>query len=131
VFVTVVAAIAMFLTLASGPVSKASALGDGGYNFCTNAWLAPHGPGGDSCFAGDGLWGHIYMVQVTNHERAGCVNYTGWYYEFYASWNCSDKNSTKQIWLPADGGSYRGAIRNNNNSYYGHFDGYEACCIHY
>lgn len=121
----VAATIALCFALASGPVAKSDAAV---INFCSSVSLAPFGQAGDRCFAGHDHWGHIMYSTIQTFERAGCVNYAGWYYELYASWKCVGKNSTTYIYVPNDGGSYQGVIRNNNSSYSGKFSGSYTCC---
>lgn len=125
------AAVALILPIA-GPAAKAEASPSNGINhFCKQAWLAPYGQSGDRCFAGHDLWGHIYNVTLETSQRAGCVNYAGWYYELYTSWVCTGNNSATSIYVPSDGGSYQGVIRNNNLNYGGNFSGREYCCYFY
>jgi hypothetical protein len=64
-------------------------------------------------------------------ERAGCVNYEGWYGELYRSWACFPKEANGFITVPKDGGSYDGIIRNNNLSFKGQFRGGYVCCWTY
>jgi hypothetical protein len=113
----------------AGPLERASAEATGGsHNFCNSMWLQPFGHDGDRCSAGHENWGHIMMVSVQTYERAGCVNYQGWYYEYYRSWACGPSNATTWIEVPQDGGSYMGIIRNNNLSYAAKFSGGFVCC---
>jgi hypothetical protein len=125
-------ALGLGLTLVQGPVGVASAEPSGGsHGFCTNAWLQPFGRSGDRCSAGKENWGHIMTVNLQTYERAGCVNYEGWYGELYRSWECTGNYSTAQVIVPHDGGSYIGTIRNNNLSYAGKFSAGFYCCYVY
>jgi hypothetical protein len=116
---------AMFLGLwiTNGPVQQASAT-----NFCSNVWLQPFGSNGDRCDAGQESWGHLIVVGLRTYERAGCMNYHGWYGEYYRSWACIGNYAEGSIWGPKDGGSYIPIIRNNNQSYSGKFSGTYTCC---
>ena len=130
--VSLTAALAIFTAVAAGPAPKAAAEPPYGYyNFCTKVQLAPFGHNGDQCFAGHELWGHIGEVLVWTHERAGCVNYAGWYYELYDSWKCVGTNSSVATFAPRNGGSYQGVIRNNNLTYSATFSGRQWCCYFY
>jgi hypothetical protein len=129
---SVVAAIALLVAIAAGPTPKADAAPQPGNNyFCQMQWLSPFGKSGDRCFAGRDLWGHNISIWVTTYQRAGCVNYAGYYYELYANWNCTGSYSETGITLPWDGGSYQGVIRNNNLNYSGNFSGRSYCCYPY
>lgn len=112
------------LTL-SGPVSSAPAADA----FCTNVWLQPYGQNGDRCYesTAQGNW-HLADVVVFTQERAGCVTYAGYYGELYGSWQCAGAHSSKLVYVPNDGGFYRGVIRNNNLSYAASFTGQSLCC---
>jgi len=103
----------------------------GSHNFCTTVWLQPFGQAGDRCAAGHDEWGHIGSVSIETFERAGCVNYEGWYGELYRSWFCIPSNTGGSISVPRDGGSYDGIIRNNNLKYGGQFRGGYWCCWSY
>jgi hypothetical protein len=70
-------------------------------------------------------------VNVQTYERAGCVNYEGWYGELYRSWVCVGNNSATYVVVPEDGGSYIGVIRNNNLTYGGKFYAGYNCCWPY
>ena len=111
-------------TLAAGPISAAHA-----ESFCNWVWLSPYGQGGNSCDASlsEGNW-HMMQVSVVTFERAGCVTYIGYYGESYHSWACAPANSRKDLYLPNDGGWYRGSIRNNNMTYGARFGGSYLCC---
>jgi hypothetical protein len=123
------AALVLGLGLTMGPVEGASAVATAGsHNFCTNAWLQPFGRSGDRCSAGKENWGHIMTVSLQTYERAGCVNYEGWYGELYRSWECTGNYSSTSVVVPHDGGSYIGTIRNNNLSYAGKFSAAFYCC---
>jgi len=66
---------------------------------------------------------------ILTFERAGCVNYHGWYGEYYRSWACFGNYGAGTINLnPNDEGSYIAIIRNNNLSYGGKFNGGFFCC---
>lgn len=124
--------VAAVLTL--GLVSVERAHGEaqpGSHNFCTPVWLQPFGQSGDRCSAGQAHWGRIQTVSIQTFERAGCVNYHGWYGEYYRSWACFGKGTSGYITVPRDGGSYIGIIRNNNQSYGGQFRGGYTCCYTY
>jgi len=115
-----------------GPIEQASASATpGNHNFCTPVWLQPLGQAGDRCAAGHDDWGHITSVVIETADRAGCVNYEGWYGELYRSWFCVSRNSSGAVSVPKDGGSYDGIIRNNNLSYGGSFRGGYLCCWNY
>ena len=118
----------MSLGLAKGPVEKANALPLGNHAFCSDWWLQPFGRSGDRCAAGHNHWGRIMSVTIRTYTRAGCVNYEGWYGELYQSWNCYGNETYGSIYVPNDGGSYDGIIRNNNLSYTGKFGGAYSCC---
>ena len=119
-------AMVLFLGLwvTKGPVQQASAWNQ---NFCS-VWLQPLGKSGDRCSAPNSTWGKLLTVSVQTYQRAGCVNYHGWYGEYYRNWSCTGSNSSIFVWGPNDGGSYIGAIRNNNLSYGGNFSGNVDCC---
>ena len=123
--------IGMLFVVTTGPVSSASALAPGSYNFC-ETWLAPwqgEGQFAGRCDAGDGNSGYkLFRVTVFTHERAGCVNYGDVWHNLMTSWSCTTNNSEKQIFIPNDGGWYRGIIRNNNMSTGGNFGGNVLCC---
>src|SRR5262249_26275486 len=103
----------------------------GSHNFCSQVWLQPFGQAGDRCAAGHAEWGHIGSVTIVAYDRAGCVNYEGWYGELYRSWMCMPKGSNGVISVPQDGGSYDAVIRNNNLSFGGKFSGGYWCCWSY
>lgn len=103
----------------------------GSHSFCSSVWLQPFGQAGDRCAAGHAEWGHIGSVAIQTGERAGCVNYEGWYGELYRSWWCLPKGAGGSITVPQDGGSYDGIIRNNNLSFAGRFSGSYWCCWSY
>lgn len=127
-----IAAAALLIAIAAGPAPKANADLNGGVNyFCKDGWLSPYGQAGDRCFAGRDKWGHIHAVAIETKQRAGCVNYAGYYYELYTNWKCTGSYSVSELILPKDGGSYMGVIRNNNLSYGGTFSGREYCCYFY
>lgn len=114
------------LWMAKGPVQQASAAS---YNFCSNVWLQPFGQNGDRCSGGKESWGRILSVQINTQQRAGCVNYHGWYGEYYRSWECFGNYTNGAIYLnPNDQGSYIPIIRNNNLSYGGNFYAGYNCC---
>ncbi|HEY6730853.1 MAG TPA: hypothetical protein VI039_07505 [Solirubrobacterales bacterium] len=123
-----IVALILFLGITAGPVDKAQAITPGTHGFCTNWWLKPFGQSGDRCAAGHDGWGKIGWVLITTHERAGCVNYEGWYGELYSNWACFPKGTSGYKMVPNDGGSYDGIIRNNNQSSGGYFDGSYWCC---
>jgi len=127
--------IALFAVIALGllvSANRASAEpSPGSHNFCTTVWLQPYGSAGDRCAAGHSEWGHIGSVSIQTFERAGCVNYEGWYGELYRSWFCIPKETGGSISVPKDGGSYDGIIRNNNLSSGGNFRGGYWCCWSY
>jgi hypothetical protein len=114
----------------SGAVDRAHATPPGGStNFCTNVWLQPFGQNGDRCSAGKDNWGRIMSVNIMTYQRAGCVNYHGWYGEYYRSWECFGSYGGGVIYLdPNDQGSYIGIIRNNNMSYGGKYNAGFYCC---
>lgn len=115
--------------LSVSTVASAHADAPGGeHDFCTNAVLQPFGQSGDRCGAGHGAWGPIIWVAMWTTERAGCVNYEGYYGELYTNWTCYPNYSSGMIYVPHDGGSYDGIIRNNNLSYSGVFRGAYTCC---
>lgn len=119
---TIAVAVSMVFAIGAGPVSDAQAT-----NYCWNSWLQPFGQNGDRCQSS--FWGKIYLSAINTHERAGCVNYNGYYGEYYRSWACFPSNfQNGYIEVPQDGGSYHAIIRNNNLSSAGHFDGWYACC---
>ena len=125
----VVSVLFLGLWATKGPLAQVHAAPSLGNNaFCTDVWLQPHGRNGDSCSAGQGNWGRIHSVTIRTYTRAGCVNYHGWYGEFYRSWNCYGNETYGRVYVPNDGGSYIGVIRNNNLSYSGKFGGAFACC---
>jgi hypothetical protein len=112
------------LWMTKGPVQQASA-----ENFCTGVWLQPFGQNGDRCDAGKDNWGRILSVNIMTYQRAGCVNYHGWYGEYYRSWECFGNYSSGNIYVPpGDQGSYIGIIRNNNLSYGGKYNAGFYCC---
>lgn len=117
------------LGMAKGPIGLAQAdVAPGNYDFCTKVTLQPLGKSGDRCGAGHAGWGHLLSVNIHTYERAGCVNYVGYYGELYRSWTCVPNNTYSYIVVPNDGGSYSGIIRNNNLSYSGKFSGVYSCC---
>jgi hypothetical protein len=127
---SVVAALLIAIAATSAPRADAAPR-PGENRFCEMRWLAPFGQSGDRCFAGDELWGRLLSVELKTYQRAGCVNYTGWYYEYYTGWVCTGNYSSTGINVPRDGGSYRGVIRNNNLTYSANFTGTEWCCYPY
>jgi hypothetical protein len=122
----------LVFAMAAGPISNAGAVQPGSYNFC-ETWLAPwqgEGQFHGRCDAGDGISGYkVNRVSVFTYERAGCVNYGDVWHNLMKSWSCTTSNSQKDIYLPNDGGWYRGIIRNNNTSKGGNFAGNVICCI--
>jgi hypothetical protein len=120
--------LALALGMIKGPIGKAEAISPGTHGFCLNWTLKPFGQAGDRCGAGHNHWGHINWVLITTNERAGCVNYEGWYGELYRSWACFGSSTSGYIIVPNDGGSYNGIIRNNNLSNSGRFSGSYRCC---
>lgn len=114
------AAMTMFLAMNSSSAQAASE------NFCTSAWLNPHGWGGDRCWS----TGHttLYAVNVVTHERAGCVDIANGANELMFAWMCGPAGSSPAaaatIWDFNHAGVFRkGVIRNNNLSSGGFFDG--------
>jgi hypothetical protein len=67
-------------------------------------------------------------VSVFTNERAGCVTYGDVWHNLMNSWSCTSSHSQKDMYIPNNGGWYRGIIRNNNTSYGGYFDGNVLCC---
>lgn len=129
-FSALAAAIATLALVIPWTVTSAEATPPGGNNtFCSNVWLQPFGQNGDRCDAGNQNWGRIMSVTIGTKERAGCVNYHGWYGEYYRSWACFGNYTEGIIYInPNDTGSYIGIIRNNNLSYGGRFSGTFYCC---
>jgi len=123
VIALVLAVLALGAWTTKGPVQQASAT-----NFCTEWTLQPFGHNGDRCDAGPGSWGRLMTATVQTFQRAGCVNYHGWYGEYYRSWACFPNNSNGYMVIAHDGGSYIPIIRNNNLSYSGKFSGAYQCC---
>lgn len=113
------------LWMTKGPVQQASAWSK---DFCTGVWLQPFGQSGDRCGSGKESWARLQQVKLQTFTRAGCVNYHGWYGEYYEPWQCVGSNTWSIKQVPWDGGSYIGIIRNNNLSYGGNFSGTIVCC---
>ncbi|HEY6730740.1 MAG TPA: hypothetical protein VI039_06915 [Solirubrobacterales bacterium] len=116
----VMAAATMFFAIGASPAQAASE------NFCTSAWLAPYGSGGDRCYS----TGHtsLYNAVVVTHERAGCVDIANGANELMFSWMCGAAGSSPataaSIYDFGHEGVFRkGVIRNNNLSFGGWFDG--------
>jgi hypothetical protein len=96
-------------------------------NWCTNVYLAPL-PSGNECHMPTNLAAYHMFIGVDTQERAGCVRILGYYGEPLSSWQCVGNYSSTQIYNSGAPGFYRGAIRNNNLSNWGHFSGYTICC---
>jgi hypothetical protein len=122
----------LLIAVAAGPVSNASAVEPGSYNFCEK-WEDPwqgEGQFHGRCDAPDSVSGYkLLRVSVFTYERAGCVDYADVWHNIMNSWSCTTSNSQKDIYPPNDGGWYRGIIRNNNTSKGGNFAGNVLCCI--
>lgn len=103
----------------TGPVSRASANGA----FCSG-YLFPYGQAGDRCESGIGTAWHHWRIDNSTGERAGCVQALGYYGEAVSGWACAPPWSTASVYLPNDGGFYRGKIRNNNVSNGAYFNGW-------
>lgn len=117
------AAATMFLATTPSSAQAASE------NFCTNAWLNPHGWGGDRCWAP----GHttLYQALVVTHERAGCVDIANGSNELMFAWVCGAAGSSPaaaaSIYDFNHAGMFRkGVIRNNNTSQGGYFEGSQS-----
>jgi hypothetical protein len=118
-FAAAMTAAAMFFAVGSSSAQAASE------NFCTSAWLAPYGSGGDRCWSP----GHtsLYSALVVTHERAGCVDIANGANELMFSWMCgaawSSPAAAASIYDFGHEGLFRkGVIRNNNTSNGGWFD---------
>lgn len=124
-----VAVAGMCVTATMGPVQSASAVEPGSHYFCTG-WLGPwQGFYNGRCDAPDSVSGYGLMrVSVFTGERAGCVTYGDVWHELKKNWSCTSNHSQKDMYIPNDGGWYRGIIRNNNTNYGGFFDGNVLCC---
>lgn len=120
----VIASAAMLLAVSAGPVSTASAVTPGSYNFC-EGWLGPwQGFFNGRCDAPDSVSGYgVYRVTVFTYERAGCVNYGDVWHNLMTNWSCTGNHTEKHLYVPDNGGWYRGIIRNNNTSKGGNFAG--------
>ena len=125
--VALATAICLLMLVFALAAAKASA---GGANFCTNAWLAPYGQGGDRC------WGPSQrgtnQANVVTFTRAGCVSIASGSNTLLTSWVCGAASSAPQtaatVYYNKDLEQFRkGVIRNNNLSYSGQFSGGQSC----
>ena len=94
--------------------------------FC-GVTLQPYGQSGDRCW---GASHHLRGVNMTTHERAGCVDIANGSNELLQSWQCVGSYSTSEIvGISDDGVNRKGVIRNNNLSFTGWFIGSEFCYV--
>lgn len=87
--------------------------------------LDPAWTGNYRCDSPDNISGYgVDYVFINTYERAGCVDYADVWHNLKASWVCYSKGTELgPIAVRQDGGWYRGAIRNNNLTYPGNFNG--------
>lgn len=87
--------------------------------------LDPAWTGNYRCDSPDNISGYNRdRVYINTYERAGCVDYADVWHNLMASWVCYSKGTELgTIKVREDGGWYRGAIRNNNLTYAGNFNG--------
>jgi hypothetical protein len=121
------------LSIAAGPVSSASADPGPPWRFCDGVWLAPYGQPGDRCFMPTSMAGDHMTLSVITWQRAGCVALLGYYGEQLDSWTCGPATggtfaATYYVAMSRPFGYYRAAIRNNNLSNTGQFNGAYLCC---
>lgn len=124
VLVAIIAVIGLGMSAVSTPAAKA----DSYSMFCSNVWLGPLGNPGDRCYQNQAYTAHYAWLRVWTNERAGCVQGVGYYGEPYTNWVCAPRESRAEVFLPDDGGGYRGVIRNNNVNNGGRFSGTTICC---
>jgi hypothetical protein len=118
-FVAILAGAALAMASAAGPISKADAA-----PFCSGVTLQPYGAAYDRCYAP--VWEgspHLDSVTVNGWSRSGCVSYTDGSGVILSSWSCSPAGVTAVKFVPRNGVSHRGVIRNNNTQYSGTFWG--------
>jgi hypothetical protein len=123
-FWTIMAIGAALLTLlAIGSVSTAKA-GNLAAGFDCGK-LDPAWTGNYRCDSPDKISGYNRdRVFINTYERAGCVDYADVWHNLINSWVCYSKGTELgSIAVRDDGGWYRGAIRNNNLTYAGNFNG--------
>jgi hypothetical protein len=87
--------------------------------------LDPAWTGNYRCDSPDNISGYNRdRVFINTYERAGCVDYADVWHNLISSWVCYPKGTELgSIKVREDGGWYRGAIRNNNLTYAGNFNG--------
>ncbi len=116
--VALLSAMAMYVAMATGPVSTANANHDYSGTFCSG-WLAPSG----QCDMGVGHATHHEIGVVYTHSRAGCIRWIGYYGEPVSGWECAGPWSGKAIYHGYVDAMWRASIKNNNNSEWGEFYG--------
>lgn len=121
--VALLAAAGLLVAAASGPVTKADAVWTN--DFCKHVSL----PGYGTCLMGQGYANHYVLFEVITGNRAGCVSATGYHGEQVMGWACAaaDGNAAA-VYPPNPEGWYRGLIKNNHPSEWGHsFRGWAGC----
>jgi hypothetical protein len=117
------ATVVMVLAVVAGPVSSANA-----ETFCGGVTLGPNG----QCHLPHAQAQDIFAISSYSPDRANCVALLGYYGEQVDSWVCAPKESSPWYvmapWRPF--GYYRAAVKNNNLSQSGQFNGYVYCCNH-
>ncbi|HSS43331.1 MAG TPA: hypothetical protein VLK37_12375 [Solirubrobacterales bacterium] len=115
--------VALFTMLALGSISTAKA-GNLVAGFECGK-LDPAWTGNYRCDSPDNISGYKRdRVFINTYERAGCVDYADVWHNLINSWVCYPKGTELgSIKVREDGGWYRGAIRNNNLTYAGNFNG--------
>jgi hypothetical protein len=120
-FVGMVAAVAMLFAV-TAPSASAG-------NFCSYAWVAPYGQGGDRCWGASHY--QLNFASVITYERAGCVTIADGSNNLLTSWVCggagSNPSNAAQLWLDNYTENRKGVVRNNNVSFGTHITGYNGC----
>lgn len=112
---------AAIATLAMGPVSPAKAT-----LFCGGVTLGPNG----QCHSPKSEAGDLNILSSYSPDRANCVALLGYNGEQLDSWVCAAKGASPwYVTSPSRPfGYYRAAVKNNNMSQSGTFNGYYYCC---